>query len=565
MPDLNISQKTIYELFAELNNDKFVIPDYQRPYSWDEDKCTTLWNDLVGFYEEKEERGDDHTYFLGTIVTNNKVEIIDGQQRITSLALLLRAFYTQLVNSRNEEAKGLQSSIERCLFAVDALSGKADFEKIKIVSEVATDKNKEIFSNILKTGETADSNDLYTQNYNLFCKKSRGFAEKRTTDWGKFCVSILNACIILPIECHDFETALTIFSTLNDRGMPLSDSDIFKAQIYKTKKTREEKEVFIQNWKELTEKTEEAKIDLDKLFKYYTHIIRAKAGDTRKETGLRKFFAENYYEKFKDGKLIEDLFIIADFWVAVNNPKKNYTDKITFHSNKYLHCLANYPNEYWEYITTIFFYVNKDKKNFEEIFVKFLKKLTAFLFVRFIQEPTVNAIKDAIFKNNVAIYKDEIGVLDSLFNEQIKNKITFDENLSSNVENANSSRVARSLILLHAYLDESQNTLISKNFNLEHIFPKKWQETNYNGWNDEEAKSYLEKFGNKIAFEKKLNIQAGNGYFGRKKEKYKESKISIVKKQLAYYEKNDWNKEDIEKRDKQFVEDLMGFFKENLS
>lgn len=55
---------------------------------------------------------------------------------------------------------------------------------------------------------------------------------------------------------------------------------------------------------------------------------------------------------------------------------------------------------------------------------------------------------------------------------------------------------------------------------MEHIFPQKWQNTNYNGWTREDAKEYLEQIGNKMWLEKKINIQAGNGYFGRKKEKY---------------------------------------------
>lgn len=59
--------------------------------------------------------------------------------------------------------------------------------------------------------------------------------------WKELCVTILQKCIILPIECDAQDTALTIFSTLNDRGMPLADSDIFKAQIYRNCTTEEKK------------------------------------------------------------------------------------------------------------------------------------------------------------------------------------------------------------------------------------------------------------------------------------------------------------------------------------
>ncbi len=51
--------------------------------------------------------------------------------------------------------------------------------------------------------------------------------------WENFVVTILENCVIFPIDCDSLDTGLDIFSTLNDRGLPLSDSDIFKAQIYK--------------------------------------------------------------------------------------------------------------------------------------------------------------------------------------------------------------------------------------------------------------------------------------------------------------------------------------------
>ena len=115
--------------------------------------------------------------------------------------------------------------------------------------------------------------------------------------------------------------------------------------------------------------------------------------------------------------------------------------------------------------------------------------------------------------------------------------------------------------MLWAYLNDEQKDLIPDNFDIEHIFPKKWQNTNYNGWNKEDAEDYLEKFCNKIVFEKKLNIQAGNSYFGKKKDEYAKSKIADVIK-LGEIHQSDWTKEDIEKRDQKFKEDIFAFFTE---
>ena len=67
MPELSVSKKSIYDILSSMKDKMFIIPDYQRPYSWDEEKCETLWTDLVDFYENKIDNNDE--YFLGTIVT----------------------------------------------------------------------------------------------------------------------------------------------------------------------------------------------------------------------------------------------------------------------------------------------------------------------------------------------------------------------------------------------------------------------------------------------------------------------------------------------------------------
>ena len=66
MPELSVSRKNISKLFSEMQDQKFIIPDFQRPYKWDEEKCDTLWDDISNFFIEKK---DNEEYFLGTIVT----------------------------------------------------------------------------------------------------------------------------------------------------------------------------------------------------------------------------------------------------------------------------------------------------------------------------------------------------------------------------------------------------------------------------------------------------------------------------------------------------------------
>ncbi|WP_313360786.1 DUF262 domain-containing HNH endonuclease family protein [Empedobacter sp.] len=563
MAELHVSKKTIGKLFSEMQNKKFVIPDYQRPYKWNIEKCETLWNDIENFAETDAKNGAD--YFLGTIVSYTNQErnqdIIDGQQRITSFMLLLRAFYRKLDDMHeDEDVIGLKNQLAPCIWDINPISQKVtDKSKIHIVSEVATEEDNETFHRLLESGIASEmASDNYSKNYLFFKNKCDEYATVNPMQWKQLCITILTKCIILPIECDTEETALTIFSTLNDRGLPLADSDIFKAQIYRNCDSEIKRKEFTDLWKELTQICKEGNFSIDDIFRYYTHILRGRNKDKSKEVGLRKFYAENKYERLKQEELKIEIMQLAKFWRFVNKgiePDDEIDYKISIKAHKMLQCLNCYPNEYWRYVTSVFYITNQNESDFESTFEKFLEKLVAYLFAKFIEHPSVNAIKDDIYLSCVKIVEENNLAYKSFFNE---------DSIKANIDRYASSRISRALLLLHVYLNLNQTELINSVFDIEHIFPKKWQNTNYNGWDINDATAYLDRFGNKIILEKKLNIQAGNGYFGIKKQRYALSNIAEVK-QLASYPNNDWIKDDIEKREEIFITDIVNFFKNHLN
>lgn len=562
MPELHVSKKTIGKLFSEMQGKKFIIPDYQRPYKWNIEKCETLWNDIENFTVTDAASGSD--YFLGTIVSyvndDKDQEIIDGQQRITSFFLMLRAFFRKLESmNEDEDVIGLKNQLAPCIWDINPISQKvSDKTKIHINSQVATAEDNHIFHNILETGVCeAEATDNYSNNYRFFKKQCDAYAENNPMQWKQLCITILQKCIILPIECDTPETALTIFSTLNDRGMPLADSDIFKAQIYRNLETDKQRKDFTNTWKELTQVCKQAKISIDDVFRYYTHVLRARSNDKTKEVGLRKYYAEDKYSRLKDENLMCEIMALANFWRHINvdvEPEEEVSYIISDEARKHLHCLSCYPNEFWKYATSVFFVKNRESETFDKDFCIVLPKLIAFLFAKFIEAPSVNAIKDDIYSSCISIQANNMLQYRMSFNEELLNK---------QIEGHASSRLSRALLLLDAYLNPEQTGLIPEIFDIEHIFPKKWQEANYNGWSVEDARLYLDRFGNKIIFEKKLNIQAGNGYFGIKKQKYNLSKIACVV-DLSNYSKNDWIKDDIELREVEFKKNIVDFFKEQL-
>lgn len=562
MAELHVSKKTIGKLLSDIDGNKFIIPDFQRPYKWDREKCETLWNDITSFFENEPL---DTDYFLGTIVFAGEEKkdpiVIDGQQRITSLFLLLRAFYKKLeLMNEDDDVLGLKMQVGPCIWDVHSISKRVnDFSKIHILSEVATEEDNDVFHNILRTGEyNVNAHDNYSLNYGFFKKACDDYAMNKPTKWYDLCVTILNRCIILPINCNTEDTALTIFSTLNDRGLPLADSDIFKAQIYKNYTEFNERKEFTELWKELTDICKKGNFSIDDIFRYYSHVLRAKAKDKSKEIGLRRFYQgkDNYF-KLKQNGLMDKIMSLAYFWYYLNSnidPEIEDGYIVSTETRKYIHCFNHYPNEFWKYPTSIFFLKNRYNTSFDDELRMFLIKLMAFLFAKFIDIPSINAIKDDIY--NACINVE--------FTNKLNRQYKMEESkFMEKIDEQSSARLMRPLLLLDAYLNESQVNLIPTTFDIEHILPKKWQTTNYNGWDEKTAQLYLDRFGNKIVFEKKLNIQAGNGYFEKKKEKYMESEIAIVK-ELATYNKSDWFIEDIEKRGDEFKNRIYKFLVQHL-
>ncbi len=576
MSDLIVNKKSAEEILSltgtGLRGKTYIIPDYQRPYRWERDQCVTLWDDLTGFYEErKADNNTDREYFLGSIVTctdpsnPKRIDVIDGQQRLTTLYLMLRAFYSKLEalqqgNPTDMEIAGLMRTIEPCIWNVNPMSRQVtDRADIHIHSLVASEKDNDTFHRILETGETPVNNQSnYAKNYSFFLAEYNKYITEHPMDWKHLCLSVISKCIMLPIECDDLESALTIFNTLNNRGLSLSDSDIFKAQLYKRQPSQTDKDNFAYEWKELEETAENAGLQIDDIFRYYTHIIRGGNGDKSKEIGLRRFYAGegNRYATFGAAGFMDNLKDLAAFWQDLNTPNGAFNEQRSKYCNteakKWLHCLKCYPNEYWKYPTSVFFHYHK--ADFPKpLFADFLKRMMAYLFVRFIEYPTINAIKDPIFAACIEIAKTG----DAIFTHPIK------DNFTDALNNTSTWRISKPMLLLEAYLFNPEQKLIPENFQIEHILPQKWQNTNYNGWSIEDAKTHLELYGNKVVFERRLNIWAGNGYFGKKKPYYDKSSI-LEAKELAFHNGNDWTKADIEERNETILKHLADFFEHNL-
>lgn len=235
----------------------------------------------------------------GKVTGVRDMEIVD--YIVENVMILLRAFYARLSKMNDENTVKTKEIIASCIWKVDEFDNP-DKNRLKIDSEVSTDEDKEEFISILKNGEaTKNMKSKYADTYRFFEEKIQEFLNEYPSYFAFLPNRVLKNCILLPIEAESQDTALRIFSTLNDRGKPLSDTDIFKAQLYKYYSLKGEKDEFIARWKELEMLSEQifsfqSGSPMDELFTKYMYYLRAKQGNRKTTTeALRKFFEKNGY------------------------------------------------------------------------------------------------------------------------------------------------------------------------------------------------------------------------------------------------------------------------------
>ena len=549
---IEVNKSSIKDLLMTGTKEKFLIPEYQRPYAWTDDQVLTLFEDLVEYTNNQNES----SYFLGCIVSfsneNKEQEIIDGQQRITTLFLLLRAIHRKLQKmSDSKEKDNFIRQIEPAIWKIDELTSVADYSSVLIESKVLEVEYNQILENILKTGEVEDkSKDRYSLNYKLLIKLLDEYANNEPLNFYRFTNNVLNKTIVLPIKADTQETALTIFSTLNDRGLPLSDADIFKAKIY-NKLNEENKAKFVEEWKNLTLRSEIAAESIQKLFYYYMFYLRAMDNDKKTTTpGLRKYYAEDSFSRLFEDNLLQNLRDILEFWEVVNCRERKESKWTTnFSILSILDILSSYPNEFWKYPVIIYYLKNKNSEKFEELFLTFLRKLFVNLFKVYIVSPTINSVKTSILNLNSSILHDEV------LNFEFRN-VTEDE-LKNGIKHLHRNAV-RMLLKLLAYNIEEQKELLPYNWEIEHILPLKWQPSYFNS-NEDEVNELIETIGNKIPFEKRLNIIASNGYFLKKQEQYAKSNIAIAKA-MSNSNIKDWKLEEIRERNIRIIDEVIDTF-----
>lgn len=516
MISLTAEQKTIEGIFCT-TTEQYVIPAYQRPYSWSFDQFYELYRDLIGAYNENE------SYFLGNIIMarsksydiDGQNRVIDGQQRIITIWTLIKmlSIYLPDINS-------LQSSLYVIPWA-------GNEKQPKIHSEIWDNKDDEAIIRVLEYDkEKLESRYLEVVNNGVIdeknCETKEELAllylyqqfvvnQKEDFNLGSFAQFLMKRVTMLPIvqsadEQKDAENkALTIFETINNRGMDLEDADIFKARLYYSAYEEEQRKEFITMWVDFKTECNSIGLSVDDVFRYYSHVIRGRERITANEKRLRDFFSNESFSPLKTQtykEVMEDLNKILNILKYLNNHRGNQDEVGTW-----LQIIYAYSNQYPTYAIIVYLYYHGVETEEEKgEFVDFLKSLVRYCFYR----GSTTTVKFKIYD----------------FIKVIANKGKIDPNYVSNITPdyfRSLGRLQGGYALLAFYLDSQE--YIPLTFNIDRIVNQRDEESLGDDWEYDSFNDICNSIGNLVV----LDLPKRYNYLHEKYSYYAQSDIDYVK------------------------------------
>ncbi len=594
--DIEPKLKLISQYLILEKSQNFVIPEYQRSYSWGIGHCDKLWQDIDAFISSDA----SDPYFFGTVIVDcsdhDKFNLIDGQQRTTTFLLLLKALLIRLnyvlKNIPNDEdSEALKAGLEANRNKIMTILYKAEAEDIPtMLKDDTKTKNKLIIENksinelyldeIKKIIEAIDfdtaeqkvhkiprkqKDNKYTNHFRNFKYFYERLRDKSDSQLNEFAKIFLNKCQVIEIRSWQIEQAITMFNSLNSTGLPLADADIISAQLYS--KAGTDKNKFNEQWRLINKLVEELNtrkiIDIDSVLQQFMYINRAINKEYVKDNsvdvttpGLRR-----YYIDIKKELLSKPLDLCTNF------------DKITKTWDK----IKNYPvvklllkyNENAKLYLSSYLYRYKTTDITETEVMDICESLLRlFTILELVDSGYSSAkFKTFLFGENIKLVDKNISIeiIKKDFNEHI-NKNWNEKDISESIF----AYEKNILVYINEYLYDKNKFNFEENVNLEHIMPSSGRnittiQTDAGIENKEDFNSIVNKLGNKILLEEDINKSIGREWFKTKKQNsikdksgYKDSRYTIARA-LTEYPKDTWTKEDIDKATNKAVERIVKF------
>ena len=234
----NINFDTANKSFGEVigNGKKYIIPIYQRDYSWNEEQWNDLWEDIISIYEQKPEDREEH--YMGYLVLQkqgvNEYRIIDGQQRLTTISLLILSVLQILkesLNTENEERleiikknyiinKSSASLTEEYKITLNRNNNSYYKHDLASLSKNPTKRNIKKTEHLMRKAKDFFRTQLQNKKLN----------SQQLSELIENCVAYY--LLFTVITVGDDINAYKVFETLNARGVQLSTPDLLKNYLF---------------------------------------------------------------------------------------------------------------------------------------------------------------------------------------------------------------------------------------------------------------------------------------------------------------------------------------------
>ncbi|MBD2627815.1 DUF262 domain-containing protein [Trichormus variabilis] len=532
----------------------FIIPEYQRSYVWKNDNINELLDDLWFAFETKYE----NEYFLGSLVlkkteeTNfNEYEVLDGQQRLTTFLILMAVLRDITENEKLKDA-----CHEKIIQEEDKFRGVP--KRIRIIYKIRDNVEKFINEYIARKDGTKDikiveycgnKNVSISHIANAILTMQKFFSEKESHEIENFGAYVGLKPVLIYVSTENQEDAFRLFTILNNRGTPLTNSDILKSINIGEISDLRTRDNYAKKW-------EEIEGDFGNEFDRFLSFIRTILVKEKARLSLLDEFEENIYKKnlLKKGKDTIDYIITT---------KENYDKIITLTNgidieNEYknLVTIMNFGLSSSDWIAPLLaFYYKFENSNLLE----FLKKLEYKFSSDWILQYTPTQRSD----NMSRILKE----IEKSNNSQdiLSNKTIFDVNKAELYKTLNGEiygkQFAKYILLKYEYLNVDHTVHLSgyKTISVEHILPQNPKDSSQwkSVFTDDERKNWTNKLGNIVLISTRKNSTLSNLDFEEKKERYFKGKIDIFPSSKIFATYKEWNTTILETRQNEMLSKLI--------
>lgn len=517
----NTSQEQFVRLMS--NGFHYEVPKYQRDYSWDKEQWSDLWYDLMQMIEEND------SHYMGYLVlqTSDDInfKIIDGQQRITTICILILAIINHLKKLQcSEDEKKINE--QRANTLLTTYIGNIDMITLTSVNKLVLNRNNNHFyKTYLSSLQEAPKRGLNASERlmkNAFDTFSSYIKDKykKAEELISFVENIVNNLFFTVITVTDELNAFKVFETLNARGVQLSSSDLLKNYLFSVANEQHQTKLdeLEDLWAEVSDILKETQVS-DFLRIYWNSNHK-----TIRKNQLYKTIRDEIKTSEQSFALLRDMRKKADIYMALRSSEDElWRNNKDVRENLELLKLFNVTQPMSLLISA---YSNLSFNEFNAL----LSKIVIISFRYNIicgknpneQEVLYNKLALDIELNKTYNINDLINSGIYVKDAEFEQTFTYKEF----VYNSRNNQIAK-YILCKLEKFEYGLTIDRDDTTLEHILPDNPDE-NWD-WDDSTIQQYRYRLGNMALLEKGKNNDLGNATYLEKREIYSKSSIPSTK------------------------------------